>query len=578
MSEAHNPKPKIEDFGPKTRTLAKVLIAALIRIATKGSDSEGLPPGFTRCQWQSGNRSVDVQVDTWGSMIRYLKSQSYIGYEKTSLPSESRLNKVFLPAITALEILKLVSIPNIRTIKDFGKSPEGIKFELINLPSWDKEDCAQEIENRYQAYLEEDSKNEGALEKEIREEETLTLSSVPQPFSTIIREAQTTKPPCYAPWPTAKKYVGREHTLELLHEQLESLLEGRALSVTAIGGEGKTELCRQYAHRYLDHYKGGVFWLSGNENVNPIKASEERDDLEKEQEQQRLRTKLAIANRIIDFAIDNGCPIEALTLAERYSEDLLMLKLKSVWGLWNRDSHLFIYDNLTSLDTDLLPPLDDPRFKVLLTTRINALGKLVIDFPLEPISDEAAVELLRAYVNEDRILREKSYADNLVTFAGKLPLGIELIGGYLDEPLNHLRSFEEVYKRLIEKRTDWSVIGDVIFNSPLSDEQQNISECYDISWTQLNSSEKEAAYLIASNTTHEEIDTDFLYAQIRDEEDPNYSDDSTNRTFNRLIKYNLIKHTVRERENYVSYHLLMRDFVRFQMPEEVREFLKNFWV
>ncbi|MEM9448635.1 MAG: hypothetical protein AAGA75_08880 [Cyanobacteria bacterium P01_E01_bin.6] len=576
MSEAPDSLSTIKDFGQKTRTLAKALVKALIQIALRGRNREELPPGFQACQWASGNRSITVHVDTWKSLLSYLEHQSFMGYPSKDLPIESRRSRSFLPALKALAHLHLVSVSNWKAIEEFGKSSDGIRFDLINLPSWDKQNCADEIEARYKAYVKAQAKQ--LQSKQGDKESAQSPSSTPQPFFAHIRDDEAAPPPCYAPWPTAKKYVGRDHTLAELHEHLLDLQAGQLLSITAIGGEGKTELCRQYARRYLRHYTGGVFWFSGHEPTNSIRVSGDEAALEAEKEKQRLRTKLAIANRIIDCAKENGCPIEPLTPAERCSEAQLVLKLKRVWPYWNQRKSLFVYDNVIALDMDVLPPLDDPRFNVLVTTRISALGNVVTDFPLEPISDAAAVELLRAYIDERRYLREKSFADELVIFADKLPLGIELIGGYLDEPLNRLTSLEAVSKRLSEKRTDWSVIGDVIFDSPLSDEQQNISECYDMSWTQLRPSEKEAAYLIASNTTHTEIDTDFLYAQIRHEDDQEDSLELTTRTFNRLIKYNLIKHTVKDTENYVSYHRLMRDFVRFQMPEEVRAFLRKFWV
>ena len=574
MSKVHDSPEKIKDFGPKTRTLAKALVEAIVHIAIRGKNAEELPPGFQDCRWVSGNKTITVHVDTWESVLSYLESLSFMRYDTDALPSESRRNRAFLPALKALRILNL-AVANIRAIEEFGKSSNGIQFELINLPSWDKQDCANEIDILYQAYLEDQPKQ--LQTKPSTKGDDRSQSSIPQPFFAHIQDDENLAPPCYAPWPTAKKYVGRDYTLAELHEALSDLQEGQLLSITAIGGEGKTELCRQYARRYLRHYTGGVFWFSGHEPITSLRIPKDEKDIEREKEKQRLRTKLSIANRIIDCARENGCPIEPLTPSERCSEAQLVLKLKRVWQYWNQRQSLLVYDNLTSLDIDVLPPLDDPRFNVLVTTRISTLGNVVTDFPLEPISDEAAVKLLKTYINENRYLRETSYADELVIFADKLPLGIELLGGYLDEPLNRLTSLESVFKRLSEKRTDWSVIGDVIFDSPLSDEQQNISECYDMSWTQLRPAEKEAAYLIASNITHTEIDTDFLYAQIRDEDASEDSLELTHRTFNRLIKYNLIKHTVKDTENYVSYHRLMRDFVRFQMPEEVREFLKKFW-
>ena len=62
----------------------------------------------------------------------------------------------------------------------------------------------------------------------------------------------------------AKKFVGRDDVIEILHEQLKVTEQVAITSVTGMGGIGKTELALQYAHFHLKQktYTGGICWLS----------------------------------------------------------------------------------------------------------------------------------------------------------------------------------------------------------------------------------------------------------------------------------------------------------------------------
>ena len=68
-------------------------------------------------------------------------------------------------------------------------------------------------------------------------------------------------PPC-----GAAHFVGRADAMSQLHEHLTGGAGRVCMSaIHGIGGIGKTELARQYAHTHLRDYPGGVLWLRGDQ-------------------------------------------------------------------------------------------------------------------------------------------------------------------------------------------------------------------------------------------------------------------------------------------------------------------------
>ena len=68
----------------------------------------------------------------------------------------------------------------------------------------------------------------------------------------------------------AEWFSGRESELDNLHKLLQksqdiSELGAQIASVCGLGGSGKTSMAAEYAHRRKDHYEGGVFWFSGDD-------------------------------------------------------------------------------------------------------------------------------------------------------------------------------------------------------------------------------------------------------------------------------------------------------------------------
>ncbi|NES93195.1 MAG: ATP-binding protein [Okeania sp. SIO2B9] len=65
-----------------------------------------------------------------------------------------------------------------------------------------------------------------------------------------------------------KVFVGREKELAQLHELLKNHQRVAIASISGMGGVGKTELSRRYAHANKSAYPGGICWLEvPTENV-----------------------------------------------------------------------------------------------------------------------------------------------------------------------------------------------------------------------------------------------------------------------------------------------------------------------
>ena len=66
----------------------------------------------------------------------------------------------------------------------------------------------------------------------------------------------------------AKWFSGRESELDLLRSiLLNSEEKVTVAAVSGLGGSGKTSLTAEYTHKWKDSYQGGVYWFSGENDV-----------------------------------------------------------------------------------------------------------------------------------------------------------------------------------------------------------------------------------------------------------------------------------------------------------------------
>lgn len=258
--------------------------------------------------------------------------------------------------------------------------------------------------------------------------------ALPYPYDTI-------------PQSGVNQFVGRDKELETLHQLLQ---EHDQVAVTGISGIGKTELVIQYAKTNLNHYTGGICWLFA-------------------------RSDLGV--QIVEFSLlhfpnftipDKLTPTTQVRYCWQYWQSLLVSPSQQGDG-----EVLIIIDNLTDYSQiqSYLPP-SSSGFKVLIITRLQ-LEQPVQMLSLDVLSPPAALELLASRIGKYRVkdTRGKPFGidskqrrgkrtasppqppltkggqgvgEQLCELLGYLPLGIELVGRYLEQernlPLEKMRS------------------------------------------------------------------------------------------------------------------------------------------
>jgi tetratricopeptide (TPR) repeat protein len=262
------------------------------------------------------------------------------------------------------------------------------------------------------------------------------------------------------------QFVGRDQKLQELHTQLqqnESSAPRVRLAITAIagmGGIGKTELALQYAIAQLkqSHYPAGLCWLRARDQE--------------------------IATQIVTFAQAHL----GLTPPDQLE---IETQVRFCWQQWPEGEALVILDDLTdykAIEPYLPPP--DPRFKLLITTRLK-LGRSVEEFLIEELDDDNAIALLESLAGRDRIQSQLVDAKALCTWVGSLPLALELLGRFLarkpDWTINRL------LKALDDKRLDANAL--IAPESGMT-AKLGVAAALELSWQELNEAEQELACVL----------------------------------------------------------------------------------
>ncbi|MEH2269840.1 MAG: tetratricopeptide repeat protein [Nostoc sp.] len=242
--------------------------------------------------------------------------------------------------------------------------------------------------------------------------------------------------------------MGREAELQNLHQQLQTSRQVAIVAVAGMGGVGKTELAIQYAKKHLQNYQGGVCWLSaqGDVGIQILRFAQ-------------LKFKF--------IARDDW------ELADR---------LRYCWQYWQQGEVLLVFDDVTDYKTQVQPylPPELPRFKVLLTTR-QGFDRTLPQLPLGVLKPLAAMKLLKALVDRERLKSEPWVAREICKSLGYLPLALELVGRYLDTMPD--LSLETLLKRLEKKRLEHEA---VVKANSLMRYKYGVAEAFALSWEQLD--------------------------------------------------------------------------------------------
>ncbi|MEH2085210.1 tetratricopeptide repeat protein [Nostoc sp.] len=274
----------------------------------------------------------------------------------------------------------------------------------------------------------------------------------------IIEGQKQLTPTKSIPYRGSVHFVGRETELTMLHKDLQ---RGYYVAIAGMGGVGKTELATQYARRYQQDY-GGIAWFNDRE------------------------TNLA-AEVLEFFRLQFG-----LKIPQELGGRFLSLKEQVAW-CWSRYPNselpiLIVFDDVTDLNNlrEVVP--NDNRFQVLITTRLRHLDpNFIQEIPLDVLSPQKepgkALELLKGLLGEKdkRVDNQPQAATAICECLEYLPLGIELVGGYLVRDPE--MSLDMMFGRLQERKLAESALQD---RETLNSTQLGVKAAFALTWEELD--------------------------------------------------------------------------------------------
>ncbi|MEA5624163.1 tetratricopeptide repeat protein [Nostoc sp. UHCC 0251] len=362
----------------------------------------------------------------------------------------------------------------------------------------------------------------------------------------IIEGQKQLTPTKSIPYRGSVHFVGRETELKMLHEDLQR----DYVAIAGMGGVGKTELATQYARRYQQDY-GGIAWFNDRE------------------------TNLA-AEVLEFFRLQFG-----LEIPQELGGRLLSLKEQVAW-CWSRYPNselpiLIVFDDVTDLDNlrEVVP--DDNRFQVLITTRLRHLDpNFIQEIPLDVLSPQKepgkALELLKRLLGEKdkRVENQLQAAKAICECLEYLPLGIELVGGYLvrDPEI----SLDIMFRRLQERKLAESALQD---RETLNSTQLGVKAAFALTWSELNPLAQQLGRFLSLFSPALILWDLVLWvatgggeAENQEERQLTWSEDELNAAKKQLYGRNLLQ-LVEEREGYYKIHSLVRWFLQEQLAASV---------
>ena len=336
-------------------------------------------------------------------------------------------------------------------------------------------------------------------------------------------------------------FFGRD--LTSLHQKLTK--PGRVrVTLSGMGGVGKTELAIQYARQNLQAYPGGICWL--------VARAEDSNEV-------------GMSTQIISFAqskLKLKIPFDAPNSLQRCIDN------------WDTGDVLFIFDDVEKFDSkikEILNLLSNSRFKVLVTTRLKLRDPFTL-FDVDVLDRSESIKLLQWLSERQGVSQECADSQKLCSFLGDLPLGIELAGRFLAIEtgisisifLNQLEKYTESSKALSHEAFQGDSQEDPAWSLTA---QRGLEAAFNLTWLSLDKETQIITMLIGRFPPNSFIHWDVVRKMRRLKAahtisgvfDDEYNPENVHASKKKLINFNLLKPT-----GYFTYrlHSLIREFFR----------------
>lgn len=196
--------------------------------------------------------------------------------------------------------------------------------------------------------------------------------------------------------PKGDRVFGRAETTNIIRETLDLMGDRAYVSITGIGGLGKTQAAIEYAYARQDDYPGGIFWFSADTDLIP---------------------------QLINYS-------QSLSLIPKEAED--SAKVASILSFFIIDTKkLLLFDNAEAdFDFTNFIPMVHPSIHMLCTSRttIRHSKILTLDFLQQ---QEAEKLLVSEATTSPNSVPEWEALKAIASVLDGLPLAIELAGGYI---------------------------------------------------------------------------------------------------------------------------------------------------
>nr|WP_287312313.1 tetratricopeptide repeat protein [Moorena sp. SIO1G6] len=339
-------------------------------------------------------------------------------------------------------------------------------------------------------------------------------------------------------------FVGRQDQLEQLHRELQQTDKLAICAIAGMGGVGKSELALQYALKNQHNYPGGLCWLS-------VRGAD-------------------LGTQIVSF----GRTELGLNIPDELEFND---QVRYCWRNWPEGTVLIVLDDIPSFGNDYkqriqpyLPPAQS-RFKVLVTSRQRP-GASYRRIDLDVLSPEAApgaaLKLLECLVDKERIEKELNAAEALCEWLGYLPLGLELVGRYLD--LDQTLTIAKVQKRLEKKKLAAKALLCPENQGEMTTQFAGVAAAFELSWQELPSEAQQLGSRLSlfAQASFDWSLVEYCVIETDDEEEWEQAQEELEELRNRfLVNRNILQLT--EHKTY-RLHQLIREFFQTklaQLPE-----------